>query len=232
MNKRHLNTDSAEKPAPYQPRTGEGGPRERAARHGIGQLSDLDLVQTLLGSGGPGRPVRHLAAEVLGVLEASPGMPDRNGLLRVRGMGEAKATLICGALELARRLWLPEGRRIRLPPDTLPLLRHWADRPQEYFISLALNGANEVLSCRPVSMGLVNRTLVHPREVYAEAISLRACNIIVAHNHPSGHIDPSEDDRETTRRLRQAGEILGIGLLDHIIFSGDSYLSFAEEGLL
>jgi DNA repair protein RadC len=206
-------------------------PREKAAIYGIGRLSDLDLVQTLLGCGTRDRPVRQLAAEVLAVLEVGANRPEREALLRIPGMGNAKSTLICAALELARRLWLPERRRIRQPADVLPLIRHYADRNQELFICLSLNGAHEVIASRVVSVGLVNRSLVHPREVFAEPLMERATAVIVAHNHPSGCLDPSEDDREVTRRLRAAGELLGITLLDHLVFSADSYWSFAERGL-
>ena len=219
----------------YHPRQDPGpstGPRERAAAMGVGELSDLDLVQTLLGSGGPGRPVRQLAAAVLAVLDSSPESPDRDRLLAIPGMGQAKTTLVCGALELARRLWLPERKRIRSPADIMAVVRHYADREQEHFLCLALNGANEVLSCAVVSIGLVNRTLVHPREVFVEAIKLRASSIAVAHNHPSGCLEPSADDREVTRRLESAGELLGITLLDHLIFSPGGWLSFADRGWL
>ncbi len=207
-------------------------PREQAAIKGVSQLSDLDLVQALLGCGNRGKPVRQLAAEVLAVLDRKPGQPTRDELLELSGMGQAKTTLICSALELARRLYLPERRRIRMPTDVLPTIRHYADRDQELFLCLALNGANEILSSRVISIGLVNRTLVHPREVFAEAITLKSTSIIVAHNHPSGCLEPSGEDKEVTRRLKAAGEILGIVLLDHLIFSQTGYFSFVEDGLI
>jgi DNA repair protein RadC len=207
-------------------------PREHLAMRGVEYLSDLDLVQAMLGSGMRGKPVRLLAAEVLALLESQSNPPGHQELMGIKGMGRAKSTLICSALELARRFYLPERRRIRQPADVLPLIRHYADREQELFLSLSLNGAHEVMGCRVVSMGLVNRALAHPREIYAEAITQRASSLIVAHNHPSGCLDPSDDDREVTRRLKAAGDLLGITLLDHLIFSDSSYWSFAERGLV
>jgi DNA repair protein RadC len=115
------------------------------------------------------------------------------------------------------------------PPDFLPLIWHYGDRKQEHFICISLNGANEVMAHRVVSVGLVNKTQVHPREVFAYPMD-RASAIIVAHNHPSGGIIPSKDDIEITSQLKAAGETLGIKLLDHIIFNQKDYYSFLEKG--
>lgn len=208
------------------------GPRELAARHGVERLSDLDLLQALLGSGGPGLPVRRLAQAVLAAVEDPGPAGLRAALLAIRGMGEAKATQVCAALELARRFVNPERRRIGVPTDVLPIVSHYADRDQEHFLCVSLNGAHQAIRCRVVSVGLVNRTLVHPREVFAPALADRAAAIIVAHNHPSGNVEPSPEDKEITARLRQSGELLGVRLLDHLVFCADAYCSFLEEGLL
>ncbi|MCK7514831.1 MAG: hypothetical protein MZV70_69735 [Desulfobacterales bacterium] len=147
-------------------------------------------------------------------------------------MGPAQACRVAAVLELGRRLYGFRERRISGPRDVFPLVSHWADRAKERFIVLTLNGAHEVLAARVISVGLVNRTVVHPREVFAEAIADRACAVIAAHNHPSGRLDPSPEDREITERLRDAGATLGIPLLDHVIFCPDGYWSFVEHGLL
>jgi DNA repair protein RadC len=110
------------------------------------------------------------------------------------------------------------------------LIRHYADRKQEQFICISLNGANEVIAHRVVSVGLVNKTQVHPREVFADPITDRASAIIAAHNHPSGSLSPSKEDVEITRQIKNAGETLGIKLLDHIIFNHRGYYSFLEDG--
>jgi DNA repair protein RadC len=114
----------------------------------------------------------------------------------------------------------------------LPLIRHLADRKQEHFVCVSLNGANEVIATRIVSVGLVNRTQVHPREVFADPITDRATAVIVAHNHPSGSLEPSREDLDITRQIKSAGEILGIKLLDHVVFNQKGYYSFCEKGLL
>lgn len=153
-------------------------------------------------------------------------------LTAFEGVGEAKATLVLAAIEFARRRIKPEGMKISTPADVLPLIRHFADRKQEHFLSVTINGANEVLNVRVVSIGLIDRSPVHPREVFADALTDRASGIIVAHNHPAGSLDPSLSDIDATKQIKQAGEIVGIELLDHIIFNQKGYYSFLEEGRL
>jgi DNA repair protein RadC len=206
--------------------------RERIRLSGAGSLGDVELLAALLGTGTRGKGVMALAEEVLELIEPGSSPPDHEALRRIEGMGRAKASAISAALELGRRIYGIRERRIASPRDLLPLIVHWADRKQERFICASLNGAHELIAIRVVSVGLVNRTVVHPREVFADAIVDRACAVVVAHNHPSGRLEPSPEDLEITLRLRQAGELIGIDLLDHIIFSVDSMLSFVERGLL
>lgn len=148
------------------------------------------------------------------------------------GIGQAKASLILAAIEYARRRIKPDGLKINTPSDVLPRIRHFADRRQEHFLSVTINGANEVLNVRVVSIGLVDRSPVHPREVFADALADRASGIVVAHNHPAGNLEPSKADLDITLQLRQAGEIMGIELLDHIVFNRNGYYSFLESGKL
>ena len=125
------------------------------------------------------------------------------------------------------------GVRIRQPSDILPLLSRYKDKPHEHFIVVTLNGAHEVQTVRIASMGLVNRTLVHPREIFRNAIMDNAVAVIIAHNHPSGKADPSDEDRAVTNTLREASDIVGIRLLDHIIFGPrGAFYSFLEHGEL
>ena len=114
----------------------------------------------------------------------------------------------------------------------MPYVKHYADRKQEHFLCATINGANEILNIRVVSIGLIDRTPVHPREVFAEALSDRASAIIVAHNHPAGSLEPSTYDVEVTKQLKAAGVVMGITLLDHIIFNRTGYVSFLESGRL
>lgn len=206
--------------------------RERLLQSSPGHISDADLLAVILGTGSRGRDVRTLAREVLARIDGERRTPAAEDLARLPGVGPAQACRIAASLELGRRLYGFRERRISGPRDVFPLVAHWADRTKERFAVLTLNGAHEVLAARVVSVGLVNRTVVHPREVFAEAIADRACAIIAAHNHPSGRLDPSPEDREITERLRDAGRTLGIPLLDHVIFCADGYWSFVEHGLL
>jgi DNA repair protein RadC len=206
--------------------------RERLAREGAASLSDAELLAVLLGTGMRGKSVRALADEVLTIIDAERGAPEAKALGALSGIGEAKAGAVCAAIELGRRLFGFRDRKITSPRDVWPLVSHWSDRKQERFICCSLNGAHELIAARIVSIGLVNRTVVHPREVFADPITDRACAVIVAHNHPSGRLDPSQEDREITQRLRDAADTLGIALLDHIIFSGEGFYSFVEHGLL
>jgi len=206
--------------------------RERLSRHGPDHLGDAELLAVVLGTGTKGKGVLALAEELLALVEPGSAPPDPAKLRNLSGMGEAKATAVAAALELGRRLYGIREKRISGPRDLHPLIAHWADRKQERFICASLNGAHELIAIRVVSIGLVNRTVVHPREVFADPIVDRACAIIVAHNHPSGRLDPSPEDQEITKRLRQAGELIGIDLLDHLIFDAEAWTSFVERGLL
>ena len=198
-------------------------------KKGPQSLSDTELLSVLLGSGTAGCNVFLLASHVLQNLEISNYEAQPKQLMQINGMGPAKATLLAAAIEFGRRIVAPEHYRIKEPKDAIPLLQHYADRQQEHFISMSLNGAHEVIGTYVVSVGLVNRTLVHPREVFASALTDRAASIIVAHNHPSGNVAPSEDDIAVTKSLVQAGSILGITVLDHIIFSSRAHYSFSEN---
>jgi DNA repair protein RadC len=207
-------------------------PREKLQAKGPEALSDLELLAILLGSGTKTGDVLTVAGRILKVLDGRNEKLSVEELLNIEGVGPAKATLIAAAMEFARRRIRPEGLRISFPPEVLPLIRHFADRKQEHFICASLNGANEVIATRVVSVGLVNKTQVHPREVFADPLIDRASAVIVAHNHPSGSLEPSKEDIDITGQLKSAGEILGIRLLDHVIFNSKGYYSFLEKSLI
>jgi DNA repair protein RadC len=207
-------------------------PRERLLACGPGQLSDHELLTVLIGSGTRERNVRALAAELLDLLDRKNVQVALEELQTVKGMGAARAAQMLAGMEFFRRRFAPAERKIGVPADVLKVVSHFADRRQEHFLCLSLNGAHEVMVTRVVSVGLVNRTIVHPREVFADPLVDRAAAIVVAHNHPSGNVEPSLEDREVTRRLRDAGETLGVNLLDHVIFSSTTYYSFLEQGEL
>jgi DNA repair protein RadC len=207
-------------------------PREKLLRSGAAALSDQELLAILLGKGTVAIDVMTLAGKLAKVVDEK-GLDLRiEDLKQFGAVGDAKATLILAAIEFARRRIKPEGTKIATPADLLPHIRHFADRKQEHFLCASINGANEVLNIRVVSIGLIDRSPVHPREVFADAIADRASGIIVAHNHPSGGLEPSVGDLRITEQLKAAGAIVGIGLLDHIIFNRATYYSFLENGKL
>ncbi len=207
-------------------------PREKLERLGPAALSDQELMAILIGSGTRGNDVLTLSGRIVARLDEARGSLSLDDLVAIDGIGPAKATLIAAAMEFFRRRIRPEGVKISKAEDVLPLVLHYADRKQEHFLAISLNGANEVITTRVVSIGLVNTTQVHPREVFADPITDRASAVIVAHNHPSGRLEPSKEDMEVTRKLKDAGRILGIKLLDHIIFSKKGIYSFLDHALL
>ncbi len=207
-------------------------PREKMLDKGPGALSDEELAAILLGSGTRGHDVMSVARRIVRLVDDHHGRPDLADLQRLEGVGPAKATLVAAALEFARRRIRPEGLKIKTPVDVLPLVRHYGDRKQEHFLCISLNGANEVITHRVVSIGLVDKTQVHPREVFADPLTDRASAVILAHNHPSGDLAPGRADMKITRQLVEAGETLGIAVLDHIIFSPKGHYSFLENGCL
>lgn len=209
------------------------GPREILEKCGVQELADWELIAILLGSGKKGKGVAPLAQELLKVIDSldinKPITPDM--LSAVSGIGLARATRIIAALELGRRVYKPSHKLLETPSDVLPFILHYRDRPQEHFLAISLNGANEVIGVRLVSVGLINKALVHPREVFAGALEDRASSLMIAHNHPTGIVAPSAADRKLTERLRLAGELLDIPVVDHMIFSASGdYYSFLEEG--
>jgi len=207
-------------------------PREKLLRKGAPALSDQELLAAMLGRGTRGMDVMTLAGKLARVIDEKGLGVQAEDLTSLEGIGDAKAALILAAIEFARRRIKPEGAKIETPADLLPHVRNYADRKQEHFLCASLNGANELLNIRVVSIGLIDRTQVHPREVFADALTDRAAAIMVAHNHPSGGLEPSPADVEVTSQLKAAGSVVGIALLDHIIFNRTGYFSFLEDGKL
>ena len=207
-------------------------PREKLLRKGAASLSDQELLAVLLGKGTRDTDVMKLAGKLAKVIDEKGLAVVADDLRAFDGVGDAKATLLLAALEFARRRIKPEGTKIETPADLLPHVRHFADRKQEHFLCASINGANEIINIRVVSIGLIDRAPVHPREVFADALADRASAVIVAHNHPAGGVEPSPADVDATRQLKAAGVVMGIALLDHIIFNRSGYYSFLEAGRL
>jgi DNA repair protein RadC len=212
-------------------------PRERLLEAGPSALSDGELLGLLFGIGSREKTAVELAGEVISEAGGLHGLYDVSvhELMQVNGIGEAKACIILAAVELGRRIGQvrnPGRPVVSSPADVERLLRgRIANLDRENFVVLLLNTKNEVIETSTVSVGTLGASLVHPREVFKPAVRASAASVILAHNHPSGKVEPSREDREVTRRLGEAAEILGIEVLDHLIV-GDGYFSMKEHGML
>ena len=207
-------------------------PREKLREKGAAALTDEELVAAILGMGTAGADVRTIARQVVGLIRAHKANLQLDQLLEVPGVGLAKAAQILSAFELARRHLLKDTVKITVAQDILPLVADIAGKQQEYFVCISLNGANEVIEKRVVTIGLLDQSPVHPREVFADVIADRAAAVIFAHNHPSGELRPSAADLRMHEQLTEAGKILGLRVLDHVIVTRRGYLSFQEAGLI
>ena len=207
-------------------------PREKLKERGANALSDAELIAAILGSGGKGLDVMSLSSRVAKAISGKKGDLSLEELTKIEGIGLAKASQILAGFELARRHIVTETVKITEAKDVLPLISRITNKQQEYFICISLNGANEVIENRTVTVGLLDRSQVHPREVFADVITDRAASVIFAHNHPSGALEPSNSDLKIQEQLTEAGRILGIKVLDHIIISKKGYYSFQENGLV
>ena len=209
-----------------------GRPREKLREKGAKALSDTELVAILLGSGNRDLDVMTLAAKVAKLISGNKGDITMEMLSSIEGIGLAKASQILAGFELARRYLSTESVKISQPKDVLPMLADIMNKQQEYFVCISLNGANEIIEKRIVTVGLLDKTQVHPREVFADVIGDRAASVIIAHNHPAGELRPSENDLKVHKQLTEAGKILGIKILDHLIVTRKGYCSLQEEGFI
>ncbi|HKH83527.1 MAG TPA: DNA repair protein RadC [Gemmatimonadales bacterium] len=214
-------------------------PRERLWSLGPAALTTAELLAILLGTGGGGQDVLELACRLLEVSEGSLrrlAQRPRGELLQSRGIGPTKAGRLLAALELGSRSAQeerPRVQRIREPEDVLRLFgNRLRDLQVEEFHLLALDSQSQVLREVLITRGLLNSSLVHPREVFRPAIAEAAAGIIVVHNHPSGDPTPSAEDRAATKQLVAAGQLLDLPVYDHVIIAGDRFVSFAAAGLL
>ncbi|MCA0228392.1 DNA repair protein RadC [Patescibacteria group bacterium] len=201
-------------------------PREKLQARGAEALSDYELLMAIIGSGTQYADVTKLAREVQKLLKEKGSELAYKDLLSVKSLGPAKATNIMAGFELWRRQFeVSERPIIDSLEKAVEQLSDIRDKKQEYFVCLTLDGANRLIAKRIITIGTLTASLVHPREVFAEAISDRAASIIVAHNHPSGTLTASSADSEVTQRLEEAGVVLGIKLVDHLIVSSSGHLS-------
>lgn len=204
-------------------------PREKLAAKGAEVLSDLELLMAIIGSGNAQADVTKIARDVQKLIQEKGSELTYKDLLGVGSLGPAKATAVMAGFELWRRQFeVTERPIIDSPEKAVEQLAHIRDKKQEYFVCLTLDGANRLIANRIITIGTLTSSLVHPREVFADAITDRAASIIIAHNHPSGNLEASAADKQVTVRIKEAGALVGIALTDHIVVTKDSYESISE----
>lgn len=207
-------------------------PREKLVKKGAEALKNDELMAVLIGSGIRGKDVRKLSKEIVNLLDSSYDTLNLEQLCDIHGLGIAKASQILASMELAKRYTIQNNTRITSAKDVSDELQQYRDKKQEHFLSITLDGASHIINTRVVFIGTLNQSIVHPREVFADAIADRAAGIIVAHNHPSGTLEASSADLQITQRLKDVSKLIGIELLDHVILTRDGFYSFSDEGLL
>lgn len=208
-------------------------PREKLEKYGPGKLSNAELLAILLRTGGKGLNVIQLSGNILKKF-GNEGLANASvqELKNTHGLGAAKACEIAACFEFGRRLLQSKRSELILTPqDVWNELKDIRDHKKEHFVVFFLDTRNQEIKREIISVGTLNASLVHPREVFEAAITHHAAHVIVAHNHPSGNPDPSGEDIELTHRLCDAGKLLGIELIDHVIVARGSYLSFKEKDL-
>lgn len=216
----------------------EERPRERMLQYGAGALSHAELLAILVRTGTRKESAIHIAQRMLTAAGGLRGLVDLSldEMLHTKGIGPAKAIQLKAGIELGRRLAKtrrPEAETIRSPQNVAELLMEQLRYlQQEHFVCLFLNTKNHIIAQETLSIGSLNASIVHPREVFRAAIKCSSASIVCAHNHPSGDPTPSPEDIQLTRRLCEAGEIVGIDVLDHIVIGDGKFVSLKEQGLM
>ena len=210
-------------------------PRDKLDRFGVRGMSHAELLAVLLGSGIKGKNVLKVADDLVRKYGAAAltGLTLKEWASNL-GIGRVKASQMLAAFELGRRLLVPppEEPHVNSPAEAYALVRDLKGARKEHLIALYLDAQNRLILRETVSIGSLNTTRTHPREVLQPAIVHSALAFVLVHNHPSGNLDPSRDDLDFTRTMARAGELLGISLYDHLIVSRRGYVSLKEKGLL
>ena len=206
-------------------------PREKIVKYGPQKLEGAELVATILGTGVKGTDVFQLSRKVNKIIEEKRDAIRIEDLMKIHGIWEVKAIQIISAFELARRYFIKDTVIIKNIDDILAQVKEYREKKQEYLIGITLDGANRLINKRIITIWLLNQNLIHPREVFANALEERANSIILVHNHPSWTIEPSDEDIVSTNKLKKASNILWIHLLDHVIITQEHYFSFKENNI-
>ena len=201
-------------------------PREKLKRFGAEHLSDIELLRILIGSGNQQASAEQIAKQLLKLLRERGNSITYAEVLKVPGMGPAKTCEIIALFELGRRYLIPPDRPIITDSESAyEELRYLGGKKQECFAILTLDGANRLIDNTVVFIGTLDQSLIHPREIFAKALEDRAASIILAHNHPSGNLEASLEDIEVTEKLKCAGKLLGIEVIDHLIVTKQGFSS-------
>lgn len=214
-------------------------PREKLILRGAHNLSESELIAILLRTGMKGKPVTHLAQELLEESEGLSAMAGKSveSLTKIKGIGKDKAATLAAAFELGKRIdfdkkWYSD-KKIASPADVaelfIPILR---DEVQEKFYVICLNSSNRIIKFKTVTTGTLNSSVVHSREIFKVAIDNNSASIILLHNHPSGNPEPSSEDINITRRLAEAGKLMDIPVFDHIIIAGNKFTSLVDKRII
>jgi len=208
-------------------------PREKLEKYGVKKLTEFELLAILLGSGIEGLNVIQLSKKILDTIQKI-GIKKitLEDLLKTKGLGKAKASQILATVELGQRLQTDKRRRILSAEDVWNSCTDIRDSKKENFVAFYIDTQNCLIERQIISIGTLDASLVHPREVFEPSVRLSASSVILAHNHPSGNCDPSQDDIGITKRLTEAGKILGMEIADHVIVAKDKFLSFKEQNLI
>jgi DNA repair protein RadC len=214
-------------------------PREKLLMRGAQSLTDAELVAIILRTGKKGASVLEIARDLIKSEGNLAGLASKSvdSLQKVDGIGSDKAATLAAVFEISRRIQsqskLYSNRKITSPKDVadifIPLLR---DEQKEKFIVVCLNSANKIIKHETISIGNLNSSIVHPREIFKVAIDCLSASVILIHNHPSGNLEPSNEDISITKKIIEAGKLMDIPVFDHLIVAGDGYTSFVEKRLI
>lgn len=207
-------------------------PREKFLRYGPQKLESWELIATILGTGTKQVNVFTLAKKAAKLIELEQEDLSLDDLLNLPGIWKVKALQIMSGFELAKRHYFKDDVFLHSSKEVFQEVEEYSQKRQEYLIVLTLDGAKRLIHKRVVTIGLLDQSLAHPREIFSGAIEDRAHSIILVHNHPSGNTDPSGADMQITSRIMEAGKIVGIHLLDHLVIAKKSYYSFRENSLI
>ena len=213
-------------------------PREKAKRHGLSSLSDVELLALIIRSGSKEADVYHIASSLLNMAQGMAGLPKLTlyQCVQIKGIKEAKALELLAVFDIVKRVLRNEVNEINIVDHPSQLIKwltsEMMDKSQEHFLVVYLDVQNKIISYKTLFIGTLDRSIIHPREIFKEAVGLSAAKIIAVHNHPSGALKASPQDIEVTNILVEAGIMMGIPLLDHIIVTNHGYTSLRQKLLV